>query len=246
MRLHRRMGCPPSTIGLPCKLSLQNRYDILTSASTEAPIIGMRTADMPSKLTRNGALNTGWIRVLAGSALTVASAMAQPHPIDTAHSTVIVRVFKTGLLSAFGHDHQIMAPISAGEVDPSAQKVELHFVAGDLRVDDPGASDSERKVIGQTMLGPDVLDAKRYAEIAFHSTSAAPASVPARWILHGELTLHGQTHPVEVDVREDKGVYQGTAMVKQTSFGIKPVKVAGGTVRVKDDVRIEFRIQLAH
>jgi hypothetical protein len=37
----------------------------------------------------------------------------------------------------------------------------------------------------------------------------------------------------------------GNAVVKQSDFGIKPVKVAGGTVKVKDEVRIEFDIQLA-
>ena len=201
---------------------------------------------MPSILTPKQPLMTGWIRVLAGAVLLVASGMAQSHRIDTAHSTVTVRVYKAGLLSAFGHDHEIAAPINSGDVDPAAHRVELHFGAGDLQVQDPGVSDADRKTIRQTMLGPDVLDATRYPEIAFCSTAAAPAGDPARWIVHGELTLHGQVHPVVVDVREDGGVYQGTAVVKQTSFGIKPVKVAGGTVRVKDDVRIEFKIQLTH
>jgi polyisoprenoid-binding protein YceI len=201
---------------------------------------------MPSILSPKLLLNTGWMRVIVGTILTVASGLAQPHVIDAAHSVVKVRVFKAGLLSAFGHDHEIVAPISSGKVDPAAHKVELRFGAGDLQVEDPGISDADRKTIRQTMLGPDVLDATRYPEIAFRSTTATPASDPAQWIVRGELTLHGQVHPVVVEVREDQGVYRGTATVKQTTFGIKPVKVAGGAVRVKDDVRIEFTIQLTH
>ena len=46
-------------------------------------------------------------------------------------------------------------------------------------------------------------------------------------------------------VREAGGHYVGNARLKQTDFGIKPIKVGGGAVRVKDEVRIEFDIQLA-
>ena len=201
---------------------------------------------MASILSPKLLLNTGWMRAIVWASFMVASGLAQPHVIDTAHSVVKVRVFKAGLLSAFGHDHEIVAPITSGSVDPAAHRVELRFGAGDLQVEDPGVSDADRKTIRQTMLGPDVLDATRYPEIAFRSTAATPASDPAQWIVRGELTLHGQVHPVVVEVREEQGSYRGTATVKQTAFGIKPVKVAGGAVRVKDDVRIEFTIQLTH
>ena len=94
------------------------------------------------------------------------------------------------------------------------------------------------------MLGPEVLDTQRYPEIVFRSTGANPAG-QAVWKVQGNLTLHGQTRPVEVEVHEAGGHYDGSASFKQTEFGIKPVKVAGGTIRVKDEVRIEFQIYLA-
>jgi len=37
-------------------------------------------------------------------------------------------------------------------------------------------------------------------------------------------------------------LYQGAAVLKQTGFGITPVKVAGGTVKVKDEVKVAFSI----
>ena len=37
------------------------------------------------------------------------------------------------------------------------------------------------------------------------------------------------------------GVYKGSVNFKQTDFGITPVKVAGGTVKIKDD-DISFEI----
>ena len=52
-----------------------------------------------------------------GFGLTQAAlANSQVGKIDTAHSTITVRVYKSGFLSAFGHDHEIQAPIESGEV----------------------------------------------------------------------------------------------------------------------------------
>jgi hypothetical protein len=53
-----------------------------------------------------------------------------------------------------------------------------------------------------------------------------------RWVIHWNLKLHGQTHPISFEVALKDGLYQGTAVLKQTGFGIIPVKVAGGTVKV--------------
>ena len=54
--------------------------------------------------------------------------------------------------------------------------------------------------------------------------------------------FHGQTHPVVVNVSGKGDHYTGKATVKQTEFGMKPVTVGGGTVKVKDEVEIEFAI----
>ena len=34
----------------------------------------------------------------------------------------------------------------------------------------------------------------------------------------------------------------GSTSLKQTDFGITPISIAGGTVKVKDEVRIEFDV----
>jgi hypothetical protein len=39
-------------------------------------------------------------------------------------------------------------------------------------------------------------------------------------------------------------LYQGTAVLKQTGFGIAPETVAGGTVKVKGEVKVAFSIAL--
>ena len=168
---------------------------------------------------------------------------APQRAIDTEKSVMVVRVYKAGVFSALGHDHEIAAPIARGVVNPAARQVDLQTKASALKVRDSHGSDKDRADIQATMLGPDVLDAERYPEIVFRSTSAEPVEAGS-WKVRGNLTLHGQTRVVAVDVRETGGHYIGSCRFKQTEFGIKPVKVAGGTIRVKDEVRIEFDIQL--
>jgi polyisoprenoid-binding protein YceI len=187
---------------------------------------------------------TKGIGVLAASLAWTAAASAQEHTIDAGKSMMTVRVYKSGLFSAFGHDHEIAAPIGGGTVNTSAHQVELHIQASALRVRDPDTSDKDRSEIQSTMLGSEVLDSERYAEIRFRSTSAAPMGADS-WNVRGDLTLHGQTRPMIVEVKEQGGHFVGASRLKQTDFGINPVKVAGGAVRVKDEIRIEFDIQLA-
>jgi len=155
-----------------------------------------------------------------------------------------VHVNKSGFLSAFGHNHEIQAPILWGQVkedgDPS---VELRVDARKLRVLDTEASSDTRAKIQETMLGNQVLDADRYSEIHFRSTGVEPKGKD-HWLVTGNLDLHGQTHSVTVEVTRKDGIYKGSGTLKQTTFGITPVTVAGGTVKVKDDLKLEFEIAL--
>jgi polyisoprenoid-binding protein YceI len=165
--------------------------------------------------------------------------------VDRAHSKITVRVFKSGFFSALAHNHEIEAPLESGEVNESGSlSAELRIDARKLRVLDPEASMDTRANIQETMLGQQVLDADRFPEIHFKSTAAEPHG-PGRWLVQGNLDLHGQTHPVVVEVTLREGVYRGTAVVKQTDFGIRPIRIAGGTVNVKDEIKIEFEIALS-
>ncbi len=172
-------------------------------------------------------------------------ALASQQPIDIRKSVMTVRVYKAGVFSAFGHDHQIAAPIAGGSADTAAHHVELRVDAGSLRMRDVKGSEKDHDEIQKTMLGPDVLDVERHREIVFRSTAVEPMG-EGSWKVQGDLTLHGQTHPVTVEVSQKDGHYIGSSLLKQTEFGIKPVRIAGGTVRVKNEVRIEFDIQLTH
>lgn len=172
-------------------------------------------------------------------------AASQSVRIDPQRSTMTLKVFKSGLFSAFGHNHEIRAPITSGNVVKSgAQSIELTVDARRMQVLDPDLAADKRAEVQKTMESDAVLDSERFPQIRFVSR-AIEASGGNRYRVSGELTLHGVTGPVVVSVEERGGHYIGSATVKQSEFGIKPVTVAGGTVKVKDAVEIVFEIVTA-
>jgi polyisoprenoid-binding protein YceI len=180
--------------------------------------------------------------LLALVAASISPASAETHSIDAQKSVLTVRVYKSGLFSAFAHNHEIRAPIQRGQLNDSEQpSVELWVDAASLRVVDPEASARDRGEIQKTMQSPEVLDIGRFQGIHFRS-SAVQKTAANRWTVRGQLDLHGQTRPVAVEVEQKSGRYQGSATLSQRDFGITPVSIAGGAVKVKDEVKIEFDV----
>ena len=177
-------------------------------------------------------------------ALVPVLASAQRVDVDKSQSSVTVRVYKSGLFSGFAHDHVIQAPIASGSIDAQAKSVELTFNVADMKVLDPGTGDSERQEIDATMKGPKVLDGTQYPTISFAS-SAVTDSGANRSQVTGALKLHGTSHQVAIPVTLHDGKYTGSVTLKQTDYGITPVKIAGGAVRVKDEITIEFSLMPA-
>ncbi len=161
--------------------------------------------------------------------------------IDTEKSVMTVHVYKSGFFSAFGHNHEISAPIERGSFSDEKPAVDLIVNARKMKVMDRDVSDKDKAEIQQTMLGPKVLDTEKFPEISFRSTQVETLG-SSKFVVNGELTLHGQTRPVKVEVEGQSGRYHGSAQLKQTAFGITPITVGGGTVKVKNEVRVEFEI----
>jgi polyisoprenoid-binding protein YceI len=180
---------------------------------------------------------------VAASLVCALAVSAQQHSIDTQKSTLTVHVGKTGAFSALGHEHEVRAPIHSGTADTGPHPaVEIHVNARELRVIGKDDSEKDRTEVQATMLGPEVLDSEHYQEIVFKSTGA-DSTGQGKWTLRGNLTLHGQTRPVTVQVTLKDSRYTGETTVKQTDFGIKPPGKAG--IKAKDEVRIEFDVRLA-
>jgi hypothetical protein len=154
---------------------------------------------------------------------------------------ITVHVRKSGLFSAFAHDHVITAPIASGTLDTQTMIVQIIVPTRQMKVMDPEVSEKDRAEIQSTMLGPKVLNVERYPEIRF--TSSHVESVGARrYRVSGKLELHGVSRELSFEVTGGPERYEGKTKLKQTEFGIEPVAVAGGTVKVKDELEIEFNV----
>jgi polyisoprenoid-binding protein YceI len=164
-------------------------------------------------------------------------------PIDTERSTITVRVSKAGVFSPFaGDNHEVSAPIASGTInDSNNASIVLKIDARKLKVLDPKLPPDKRAEVQQTMHSDKVLDSMRFPNIEFASTKIRPDG-HNKWVVVGNLTLHGETHPVTANVERRNGRYLGSTTFKQREFGISPVSVAGGTVKVKDEVKIEFDV----
>lgn len=177
--------------------------------------------------------------------LLVLAAMLMGTTIDTGRSKMTVFVYKQGLFAFLADNHVIDAPVESGVVEGAGKSVRITVDAAKMQVLDPNLAADKRSQVQANMLGPQVLDVTRYPNIQFESTSVADKGNGALAVT-GNLTLHGQTHPITFNAKDDgAGHFTGSATVRQTAFGIKPIKIAGGAVSVKDDVRVEFDITLA-
>lgn len=172
--------------------------------------------------------------------------------IDAGKSRFIVQVFRSGIFKVFAHDHTIQirdfsgeALITPGSLSPAS--LQLTIKSDSLAVIDK-VSDSDRREIEATMRNQ-VLETSKYPEIVFKTTQTesqknGEGNYTAK--IWGDLALHGVTGTVHIVSRIDFGDnlmrVTGSFALKQTDYKITPVSIAGGTVKVKDEIKFTFDI----
>jgi len=168
-------------------------------------------------------------------------AVGQVRQIDSS-SRLVVHAYKSGLFSGFADNHEIEAPISEGSVDEGGLQVKFSVDARRMKVLDPKLSADKRREVQERMEGPEVLDSARFPTITFESTKVERTD-PGSLLVQGRLSLHGAARPISLTVKNEGGRYVGTCTLSQREFGITPISIAGGTVKVKDELKIEFDIK---
>jgi hypothetical protein len=166
--------------------------------------------------------------------------MAQAFGPQNARLTV--RTGRSGAAAKAGHDLLIEVTNWSGTLDPegdpavtlSADPRSLRVIEGTGGMQE--LDDGDRAGIQQT-IDDEVLQG---APIEFRSTRFD--GVPGR--VEGELELGGAHRPIGFDLApgEDGGV-TGTAVVRQSDWGMKPYSTLFGTLKVADEVevRVETR-----
>jgi polyisoprenoid-binding protein YceI len=190
----------------------------------------------------------------------LASALSAPaqnrasYVVDAKQSKIEIHVYREGFLKAFGHDHQISVTEFSGkvqlsELDVSSSSVTFIVDAKSLVVVDPGESEKDRKEVQETMLGEKVLSAERFPQIRFVSSKVRSISQKGdatELRIEGTLFLHGTEKPlvlpIRLRVKEGQLTAEGEVSLLQTDYGITPIKVGGGAVRVEDKLKISFQM----
>src|SRR5438093_2773930 len=183
-----------------------------------------------------------------------AGAAPRTYVIDASASAVQVHVGKSGVFGFAGHTHEVLAPRFDGrvEADPedlARSSVELAFAASALKVSEQGEPEGDAPKVQEVMAGPKVLDVSRFPEIRFRSRQVSgrrTAEGVFELQVTGEVSLHGVSRAVTVPVRVALAgatlTASGRTALAQRAFGIEPVTAGGGTVKVKNEVGVEFRI----
>ena len=185
-----------------------------------------------------------WILILStlipGTALAAAQS-PNTTAADAQRSAITIHVFKSGLFSGFAHNHVVVAPITGANIDPAGLRAEITVVTKEMKVTDPDVSEKDRAEIQSTMLGPKVLDQEKFPEIHFKSSRIEQTS-PEHYRVTGTLELHGTKHEITLEVTGGPEHYHGTTKLKQSDYGIKPISLGGGSIKVKDELELEFDV----
>ena len=172
----------------------------------------------------------------------VAQEKAREMAIDTQRSTITIHVGKSGLLSAAAHDHTINAPISFGTIrESAAPHIEFTVETAKMTVRPDPKIDAKTQATIQTDMEEMTLETKKFPEIAFRSSRIEKVT-DGQWKVDGDLSLHGVSKPVSLTVKQTGDSYTSRTVLKQTDFGIKPISVGGGMIKVKNEVEIDFQI----
>ncbi len=166
-------------------------------------------------------------------------------------SRFTARGYAAGLLSGMGHNPIVAIREFSGEArgdpsDPSQASVRVTVKAASLTVEND-MSDKDRREMTRAMQ-EDVLEISRYPEISYESVGVT-ATGPGRVQIDGNLTLHGVTRPHRILAQVSRTGTMlrafGDFTLRQSDYRIKPVSVAGGVLKLKDELKITFDI-VAH
>jgi polyisoprenoid-binding protein YceI len=179
-------------------------------------------------------------RITVGQAIT--------YVIDPSHSTAGFKVRHLMVSNVRGEFSGVAGTVVFDAEDPANSKVEAAIDATTIQT-----RDSQRD---QHLKSADFLDAEKFPRITFASKKVIPVG-DAEWRVVGDLTIHGVTREVALDVQgptpEVKDPWgnikigaTATTKVNRKDFGLGwNVALEAGGVLVGDEVAIQIEVEMA-
>jgi hypothetical protein len=166
---------------------------------------------------------------------------------------VVIKTGRAGLAARAGHDLTIEVTRWSAQVDVPAEgdggaaaatvSAELDLGSLEVREGTGGAmplTDRDRREIKKQMGG--ILGGGS----ASFASSRIILSGSSGGAIEGTATLNGKTQPARLQVTESgSGRYRGSATLAQTGFGIKPYTGFFGALKLRDEVVVEFEVDLS-
>jgi polyisoprenoid-binding protein YceI len=172
--------------------------------------------------------------------------------VDTRASQFTVQAFASGLAAAVAHSPKISIRDWMGEArfTPGTladASLTVRVKAASLEVLDE-LGDSDRRELHRVM-NREVLETSRFPEIVFESSEVRADRQKDdlyRLNVQGSLALHGVVNEhsfvAQVALGVDTARAYGEFKTRQTDYGIRVASIAGGTLRLQDELKFSFYV----
>lgn len=170
--------------------------------------------------------------------------------VDPSAGRFTVQAFATGLLSSFGHNPTIAMSDYEGQIQFALETYEhahlrMTIRTSSLEVLDEMKKDDLKKL--EQEMYEKVLEVNRFPVVEYDSKEITIEKL-SNDLLHarvtGDLTFHGVKNSCSFGARVtnmgDMLRMSGEFSLRQSDYGIKPYTVAGGVLRLKDEVKFNF------
>ena len=182
------------------------------------------------------------------------SLKAGSYCLDTNSGNLYVYTFKEGLLSKLAHDLLIdvtsfKVNVDVPEAGFASGSLELEIQANSLKVvcalkDGERTDALKEKDIAdiEKDMGGKVLHPDKYPTATFRSKAIQEKD--GGYKINGDLNLHGVTKSIDFDIDTNGENLKGMIALLQKDYGIKPFKAMMGTLKIKNEINIEFDLSL--
>ena len=172
--------------------------------------------------------------------------------IDARASLFTVQAFAAGMISVIAHSPKFAIRDIVGDmkfVPGSMEKasVQLTINVSSLEIMDEVSSTDRREI--ERVMFDEVLERNIYPKIEYKSSRVSASKTGEnmyRVNVAGDLTLHGVTRSVGLDAQvmagEDTLRAQGSFSLMQSDYGLKIASIAGGTLKVRDELKCAYFI----
>ena len=182
------------------------------------------------------------------------SLKAGSYCLDTNSGNLYVYTFKEGLLSKLAHDLLIditdfKVNLEVPDAGLASGSMELEIQANSLKVvcalkDGERTDALKEKDIAdiERDMGVKVLHPDKYPTATFCSKTIQEKD--GGYKINGDLSLHGVTKSIDFDIDANGEHIKGMITLLQKDYGIKPFKAMMGTLKIKNEINIDFDLPL--